>query len=79
MSSTPPSLFARSGAEVLGTFLLVFFGCGSVHVSVLTGDLSGLGQVAMVWALAIAFALIFSICFVNAVNGEGLLRTSGTR
>ena len=52
----PPSLFARSGAEVLGTFLLVFFGCGSVHVAVLTGDLN-LGQVALVWAVAIMVAI----------------------
>src|SRR5437899_582222 len=52
-----PSLLARSGAEVLGTFLLVFFGCGAVHVAVLTGDLSGLGQVAMVWGVAIMLAI----------------------
>src|SRR3954463_7139269 len=52
-----PSLFARAGAEVLGTFLLVFFGCGAVHVAVLTGDLAGLGQVALGWAIAIMLAI----------------------
>ena len=52
-----PSLFARSGAEALGTFLLVFFGCGSVHVAVLTGDLVGLGQVGLVWGVAIMLAI----------------------
>ena len=52
-----PSLLARSGAEVLGTFLLVFFGCGAVHVAVLTGDLAGLGQVALVWGVAIMLAI----------------------
>ncbi|MBI3824028.1 MAG: aquaporin family protein [Planctomycetes bacterium] len=51
-----PSLLARCGAEVLGTFILVFFGCGSVHVAVLTGDL-GLGSVALVWAVAIMLAI----------------------
>ncbi|MSQ97252.1 MAG: aquaporin family protein [Gemmataceae bacterium] len=55
MQPAPPSLSARCGAEVLGTFILVLFGCGSVHVAVLTGDL-GLGQVAMVWGIAIMLA-----------------------
>lgn len=50
------TLLARCGAEVIGTFILVFFGCGSVHVAVLTGDLSGTGQVALVWAVAIMLA-----------------------
>lgn len=44
-------------AELLGTFLLVFFGCGAVHVAVLTGELSGLGQVGMVWGIAIMLAI----------------------
>lgn len=61
MASPPPSLLARCLAEVLGTYLLIFFGCGAVHVAVLTGDLAGLGQVAMVWAIAIMVAVyIFS-------------------
>jgi glycerol uptake facilitator protein len=49
-------LLTRSAAEVLGTFILVLFGCGSVHVAVLTGDLN-LGQVALVWATAIMLAI----------------------
>jgi glycerol uptake facilitator protein len=51
------ALLARAAAEVLGTFLLIFFGCGAVHVAVLTGDLAGLGQVAMVWGVAIMVAV----------------------
>jgi glycerol uptake facilitator len=51
------SLLARTGAEMLGTFILIFFGCGAVHVAVLTGDLAGLGQVAMVWGVAIMSAV----------------------
>ncbi len=44
-------------AECLGTFLLVLFGCGAVHVAVLTGDLTGLWQVAIVWGIAIMLAI----------------------
>ena len=42
--------------ELTGTFLLVFFGCGSVACSVLTGATAGLFQVAIVWGLGIALA-----------------------
>ena len=44
-------------AEVLGTFLLVLFGCGAVHVAVLLGDLNGLWQVGMVWGVSIMLAI----------------------
>src|SRR4051812_9956075 len=54
--SSPPTLLARCGAEVLGTFILILFGCGSVHVAVLTGDLA-LAHVAMIWAIAIVLAI----------------------
>jgi glycerol uptake facilitator protein len=43
-------------AEVLGTFLLVLFGCGAVHVDVLAGALTGLWQVGIAWGLAIMLA-----------------------
>jgi glycerol uptake facilitator protein len=56
MSKSPVSLKARCLAEALGTFLLVFFGCGSVHVAVL-GDLTGLWQVGIVWGIAIMVAI----------------------
>ncbi len=51
-----PSLSARCCAEALGTFLLVFFGCGAVHAAVLMGAQSGVWQVAIVWGIAIAIA-----------------------
>jgi glycerol uptake facilitator len=51
------SLAARCFAEGVGTFLLVFFGCGAVHVAVTTGALVGLWQVAIVWGVAIMLAI----------------------
>ena len=44
-------------AELVGTFLLVFFGCGAVHAAVLMGAQSGLWQVAIVWGLVIAITV----------------------
>ena len=55
-------------AEVLGTFLLVLFGVGSVHVAVLTGALQGLWQVAVVWGLGITIA----IYAVGSISGAHL-------
>ena len=56
---------ARCLAECLGTFMLVLFGCGSVHVAVLTGGLTGLWQVAIVWAVVI----MVTIYLVGAISG----------
>jgi glycerol uptake facilitator protein len=43
--------------EFFGTFILVFFGCGSVCAAVLTGAQVGVFQVAIVWGLGIATAI----------------------
>ena len=51
--------------EVIGTFILIFFGCGAVHAAVLWGAQSGLWQVAIVWGVAIMLA----IHAVGAVSG----------
>jgi glycerol uptake facilitator protein len=53
----PRPLLATCVAEVLGTFLLIFFGCGSVHVAILIGDLSGGWQVGIVWGISIMLAI----------------------
>src|SRR6266545_1788493 len=51
------SLAVRCVAEVIGTFILVFFGCGAVHAAVLTGAHTGLWQVAIVWGVAVTVAI----------------------
>lgn len=43
--------------ELLGTFLLVFFGCGSVAVTVLFSAHAGLFQVAAVWGIGVTLAI----------------------
>ena len=52
-----PSLVRRCVAEVVGTYILVFFGVGSVHTAVLTGAQVGIWQVGVVWGVAIALAI----------------------
>jgi len=46
--------------EILGTFVLVFFGCGSVAVSVLFSAYQGLFQVAAVWGIGVTLAIYAS-------------------
>jgi glycerol uptake facilitator protein len=43
--------------EAAGTFILVFFGCGSVATAVLTGAQVGIFQVAIVWGFGVATAI----------------------
>src|SRR6266511_3731154 len=57
MANSEATLGACCLAELLGTFVLVFFGCGAVHTAVLTGAQSGLWQVAIVWGVAIMVAV----------------------
>jgi glycerol uptake facilitator protein len=43
--------------ELLGTFMLVFFGCGSVAVTVLFSAHVGLLQIGIVWGLGVTLAI----------------------
>ena len=57
MNREQPTLTKKCLAEFLGTYMLILFGCGAVHASVLTGAQSGLWQVAIVWGVAIMLAV----------------------
>jgi len=57
---TEATLFGKCVAEFIGTLFLILFGVGSVNSAVLHGGLTGLWQVAVVWGLAVAFAIIVS-------------------
>lgn len=52
--------------EILGTFLLVLFGTGSVACAVLTGALQGLWQVAVVWGFGVTLAIYCSAALSGA-------------
>jgi glycerol uptake facilitator protein len=54
--------------EFFGTFLLVFFGCGSVCAAVTTAAQVGVFQVAIVWGMGIATAIYLT----SALSGAHL-------
>ncbi len=43
--------------ELLGTFILVLFGCSSIAVSILFDGHSGLFQVALIWGIGVTLAI----------------------
>lgn len=43
--------------ELLGTFILVLFGCGSVAVAVLFGEYSGIFQIGLAWGIGVMLAI----------------------
>jgi glycerol uptake facilitator protein len=52
--------------EFVGTFILVFFGCGSVCAAVTTGAEVGVFQVAIVWGLGITTAIYLTAALSGA-------------
>jgi len=63
-----PDILRKPVAEFVGTFILVFFGCGVVMTYTLFSAQVGLGQIALVWGLAVMFA----IYVVGAISGGHL-------
>src|SRR3954466_8441945 len=63
---SPRSVPAWFVGEFFGTFLLVFFGCGSVATAVLTGAQAGIFQVAIVWGIGIATAIYLTASLSGA-------------
>ena len=57
ISKNNPEYLSNLFGELIGTFILVFFGCGSVAVTVLFSSHAGLFQVAAVWGISVALAI----------------------
>jgi len=43
--------------DLIGTLILVFFGCGSIAVIILFSSHSGLFQIAAIWGVSVALAI----------------------
>lgn len=43
--------------ELIGTFILVLFGCGSVAVATLFGEYTGIFQIGMAWGVGVMLAI----------------------
>src|SRR3984885_10330020 len=64
--TAPKGIPAWVIGEFVGTFILVFFGCGSVSAAVTTGAQVGVFQVAIVWGLGIATAIYLTASLSGA-------------
>jgi glycerol uptake facilitator-like aquaporin len=62
------SLFREMTAEMIGTFLIVQIGTGSVMSAIFTDSLVGLFQIASVWIIAVTLG----ICATASISGAHL-------
>ena len=53
--------------EMLGTFVLILFGCSSVAVAVLFNEYNSIFQIGMVWGLAVTLSVFLTrnICYAH--------------
>lgn len=56
-SRNNPEYLSNFIGESIGTFILVFFGCGSVAVTILFSSHSGLFQIAAIWGIGVSLAI----------------------
>ena len=59
-------LIPALAGELIGTFVLVFFGVGVVNAAVVTGAQVGLWQVAVVWAIGVSLGIYTSAALSGA-------------
>jgi glycerol uptake facilitator protein len=52
--------------ELLGTFILTLFGCGSVAVAVLFGEYNSIFQIGFVWGIGVTLAIYLTRHLSNA-------------
>ncbi len=66
--TTSQAQITRRGmvGELIGTFVLVFFGVGVVNAAVVTGAQVGLWQVAVVWAIGVSLGIYASASLSGA-------------
>lgn len=72
----PPLLTAAAG-EVVGTFILVFFGVGAVQAAVATGAQAGLWQVAVIWAIGVSLAIYTTAAYSGAHINPAITLVAG--
>ena len=68
-----PALGRACAAELIGTYILAFFGCGSVMSAVITGAQVGLWQVAVVWGFGISLAIYATLFYLPMISSGQLL------
>lgn len=56
-SENLPEYVVNFLGELIGTTILVFFGCGAVAVTILFSSHSGLFQIAAIWGISVALAI----------------------
>lgn len=56
-SKNNPEYLSNFLGELIGTLILVFFGCGSIAVSILFSAHSGLFQIAAIWGIGVSLAI----------------------